>query len=248
MIRFSTILSFFCLFGLSGGLFPAHAQASCSVEDTACLLSAIEQTATNIEQPRWRNQAYRDLAVSKGMNGDYDGAASLVGKIDNPDTQAMTIRAIGMALALHKDLPDSEYRTMFAKLDKAATTIQNEGAKDIAYTYIAMAQAFAGLDGDATTTTQQMTNDALRHKAYAETAEIQAERGVYDEALKSINAIDSTAFKNKALGVVSAIYIKKDLMDEALRLAMMISNPTKKADALQKILNHQQGLDNDVRG
>jgi hypothetical protein len=44
------------------------------------------------------------------------------------------------------------------------------------------------------------------------------------------------------LGVVASIYIKKEKTDKALELAMMITNPTKKAHTLQKILNHQQGL------
>jgi hypothetical protein len=237
MIRFSTIL-LICLTFIP----PTYAKTLCNNGTTSCLIEMIEDTVSQISEPRWRNQAYRDLAISKGFKGNYDAAALLVNRIDNPDTQAMTIRAIGMAIAIKQDLSDTTYKRAFARLDKAAQTITNEGAKDIAYTYIAMAQAFAGLDNDATKTTIQMTNPALRHKAYAETAEIQAERGADAEALKSINAIESVSFKNKALGVVASIYIKKEKTDKALELAMMITNPTKKAHTLQKILNHQQGL------
>lgn len=220
-------------------------ERNCDVNDTACLFTIIETEAAKITESRWRNHAYRDLGVSKAMAGDYDGAAALVAHIDNPDTQAMTIRAIGMAVAIHQDLSDDTYRTIFAKLDKAAEIITNAGAKDIAYTYIAMAEAFAGLDADAAATTNNMSNPALKHKAYAETAEIQANRGDFNAAMSSINAIDSLAFKNKALATVSGIFAKQKQYEAALKTAQAITNPTTKAQAVQNILNHRQNLVND---
>lgn len=220
----------------------------CMVDDTACLFSMIEDTAADIPESRWRNQAYRDLAVSKALAGDYDEAVLLIDQIDNADTQAMTVRAIGMAVAIHQDLSDETYRLIFSKLDGKAATIPDAGAKDIAYTYIAMAQAFAKLDEDATKTAQGMTNPALKHKAYAETAEIQAERGDYAASLKSINAIDSVAFKNKALATVSAIFVKRGEYVQALSLAFMLTNPTKKAEAIQKIVNARLGLNKSAGG
>ena len=185
----------------------------------------------------------RDLAVSKAMEGDYDGAVALIGRIDNPDTQAMTVRAIGMAVALHRDLDDQTYKNIFQKLSVASGNIKDSGAKDIGYTYIAMAQAFAGLDDDATLTTQAMTNLALKHKAYGETAEIQAERGDYTRAMASIMAIDSDAFRNKALEIVSGIFVKRGEFDHAFNTAQKITNPQRKAESLQKLLNVQQGLE-----
>lgn len=223
---------------------PAFAQQEtpCTASDHTCLFETIETEAAKITESRWRNYAYRDLAVSKAMDGDYDGAITLIGKIDNADTQAMTIRAIGMAVAIHQDLSEETYRMIFKKLDGAAETITNSGAKDIAYTYIAMAEAFAGLDQDATETTANMTNPALKHKAFGETAEIQADRGDFDAAMNSINAIDSLAFKNKALGIVSGIFVKQQKYDEALKAAQAITNSTKKVEAIQKILNARQNL------
>ena len=106
-----------------------------------------------------------------------------------------------------------------------------------------MAQAFAGLDDDATLTTQAMTNPSLKHKAYGETAEIQAERGDYTRAIASITAIDSDAFRNKALNTVSAIFVKRGEFDYALNTATQITNAQKKVDAIQNILNTRQGLD-----
>lgn len=226
----------------------AHAQQSCTPTDMSCLFKTIEAEALKMDEPRWRNQAYRDLAVSKAMNNDINGATALIKKINNADTKAMTIRAIGMAVAIHQNLTSEQYRAIFANLDKAAQGINDEGAKDIAYTYIAMAQAFANLDNDATNTTRQMTNPALKHKAYGETAEIQAERGDKDAALASINAINSTAFKNKALGIVSNIFLKQGNTETALFFAMKIENPTKKISAIQKIIDVHQGLNDAPKG
>jgi hypothetical protein len=219
-----------------------QARASCATNDMPCLFKIIESETMKMDEPRWRNQAYRDLAVSKAMAADYDGATALINQIDNADTQAMTIRAIGMAIAIHQDLSDETYKHVFAKLDKSAQGIKDDGAKDIAYTYIAMAQAFAGLDNDAMQTTLQMTNPALKNKAYGETAEIQAERGDKAAALASLNAIGSSAFKNKALAIVSGIFLKNNDVDTALSMAMMIDNPTKKISAIQKIIDKEQGL------
>jgi len=220
----------------------AQTKDSCLPQDITCLLSTINSESQKIIEPKWKNNSLRDLAVSTAFHGDIDGAINLISKIDNADTQAMTIRAIGMALAIHKKLTPEEYKVIFTKLDKAAKIITVEGARDIAYTYIAMAQAFAGLDGDATLTTQSMVNEALRHKAYAETAEIQAKRGDFNASAKSLNAITSTAFKNKASANVSEIFVKADDYDSALKIANLIDNPVTKAGAYQKIVDAQLGL------
>jgi hypothetical protein len=238
----STFLLIISMMIISGHTLAQEVK-QCQVEDHACLFSIIETEAESMTESRWRNQAYRDLAVSYIMEGKINSAVGLVDKIDNPDTQAMTIRAMGMAVALHQDLDDAQYRVIFQKLDEKAATIKDEGAKDVAYTYIAMAQAFAELDDDATKTTENMTNPALKHKAFGETAEIQAERGEYDLAMQSINAIDSIAFKNKALGIVSGIFVKKEQYDRALSTAMQITNSAKKISAIQKIIDARQGTD-----
>lgn len=217
-------------------------EMTCEVTNTNCIQSMINTETQNISEPRWKNQAYRNLAVSTAFSGNLDTAISYILKIDNSDTQAMTIRAIGMALAIHKDLEDVEYKNIFKKLENASLEIKDEGARDIAYTYIAMAQAFAGLDTDATATTDNMKNPALKHKAFGETAEIQAERGDYDASIKSINAIKSMSFKNKALGIVSSIFLKSGDITHAYKCAVAITNPMKKVKSLQNIVNHKIGL------
>jgi hypothetical protein len=219
------------------------ADITCQATNVTCIQSSIATETQNITEPRWKNQSYRDLAVSIAFAGDIDHAINYIKKIDNSDTQAMTIRAIGMTLAIHKELSIEEYQVIFKKLNDFTPTIIDEGARDIAYTYIAMAQAFAGLDDDAHTTTLVMKKSALKHKAYGETAEIQAERGDFTRAVASINAIDSISFRNKALGIVSAIFLKSNDIDHAYKTAVQITNPTKKANALQKIVNAQIGLD-----
>jgi hypothetical protein len=215
----------------------------CETVNTACLNSVIPSTIEGITEPRWRDFANRDYAIATAFDGDIDGAVEIIMKIENPDTKAMAIRATGMALAIHKDLSDVEYRAIFKKLDGAAATIDHEGARDIAYTYIAMAQAFAGLDQDATETTKAMVKPELKYKAFGETAEIQAQRGDFEAAMRSISMINSTAFKNKALGLVSNIFLKQDDYDRAFEAASQITNPTKKAGAYQKILDAQLGLE-----
>lgn len=213
--------------------------------DSQNLISTLGNEIQNIQEPRWRNFAYRDFAESLAFNGDIDAAISIIDKIDSQDTKAMTIRAIGMVLAIHKDLNDDTYRMIFDKLADKATTIEDEGARDIAYTYIAMAQAFAGLNDDAIKTTVAMVNPALKYKAFGETAEIQAERGDFESAIKTINLIDSISFKNKSLETISKIFVEQNSLKKAQILANQITNPTKKASAIQTIFNTKIGL-NDI--
>lgn len=236
---------YFCMILILMGATPTAARdmVQCTADDTKCLKGMIASQTATIEEPRWRDAAYRDLAVSMAFEGNTDGAVQFIPRINSPDTQAMTIRAIGMALAIHKDLPVAEYRALFQKLDQAAAQITHEGARDIAYTYIAMAQAFAGLDEDATKTTEAMAKPELKNKAFGETAEIQAERGNVKAAMKSLDLIESVAFKNKALAKVSDILVRQGDYANALSLAQTITNPTSQVKALQQIVDVQIGLE-----
>lgn len=233
---------------------PANAQenapATCAdPADRACLSGLIEQSAGQITEAPWRDQTLRDLAASRTIAGDTDGAIALVPRIQNPDTRAMAIRTIGMAAALYGKYTYIQYKGLFAKLTQQAGTIAEEGPRGIAFTYIAMSQAFARLDDDAAATAAAMTNDALRYKAYGETAEIQAERGDFTRASASLASIESASFRNKAYQTVSGIFATKGDYKSALDLATKIDNPVKRAQALQKLLNQieeaQQGPRND---
>jgi len=215
--------------------------ASCSsATDRACIANRIVADADSITEENWRDQTLRDAASSLTYDGRVDDAIALVAKIKNPDTKAMTIRAIGMAAALYGHDNPPTLRAIFTKLDKAAKTIDQPDANAIAYTYISMAQAFAGLDEDAWATAASMTNAALKRKAFAETAEIQAERGDLAAAMKSIGYIDIDSYRNKAYQNVAEILIKSGKFDAALASGQAITNPMKRAQVLQEILKAQE--------
>lgn len=220
---------------------PASAQALCgSAADRACITAEILKSAKETQEASWRDQALRDLSASLTYDKRIDDAIALVPQISNPDTQAMTIRTIGMTAALYgKDSPE-QLKETFEKLNKAAQQIKHPAANAIAYTYIAMAQAFAGLDEDAWSTAGAMTSPELKHKAFAETAEIQAERGDINAAMQSISKIDAASFRNKAYQSVGAILIKAGKHDEALRAISAIDNPMKRAQGLQGLLKAQE--------
>ncbi len=218
--------------------FPAQAQ-TCTAVDRACLLDMLEETAGAIEKDSWRNQTYREMAKTLAFEGDIDRAIGLIERITSPDTQAMTIRGIGMAAADNK-LPQEDYDIIFGKLHEAAKKIDHDASHAIALTYIAMAQAFAGDDKGATETAKAMENDSLRNKAFGESAEIQAERGDLNAALASIAHIDDPAFRNKAHRLIAKILAKNARYEDALQATMKIDNAYMKAETLQFILDQQK--------
>ena len=211
---------------------------TCEISDKLCLMKEIKESADKIENQSWRDKAYRELAKSYTYEGFSDEAIALIAQIKTPDTQAMTIRGIGMAAADSKWPDKKRYDALFKKLTMEAEKIEHPPSHAIAYTYIAMAQAFAGDDAGATKTAKAMTNDALRNKAFGETAEIQAERGDYDAAMASIKEVGSLSFRNKAYTIVSAIFTKRGELDKAYKTAQNIENSYKRAQILQDIVNY----------
>lgn len=211
----------------------------CALENRACIIQALQSSATQIDNPAWRDQTYREIAKTMAFEGDVDSAIALISKIETPDTQAMTIRGIGMAVADNNLKPEEEQQ-VFVKLREEAEKIQHAPSYAIALTYIAMAQAFAGDNEGAWKTASDMENEALRHKAYAETAEIQAEKGDFEAAMKSIGLIGSAAFQNKAYGTISKILADSGRLAEALKAAEAVTNAYKKAQALQHVLDVQK--------
>lgn len=218
----------------------APPQEPCQIEDRACVLKQIEDIAPAIDNKNWHDQTLRELAKTYAFEGDTDKAISLIPEIKTPDTQAMTIRGIGMAAAGNK-LTKEQYESLFTKLRAVAdSTIKHPPSYAIALTYIAMAQAFAKDNEGAWKTAGSMENAALRHKAFAETAEIQAENGDFEASMHSIGLIESEAFRNKAYNVVSKIFAEKKLYQEALNAAAKITNAYKRAEALQFTLDRQK--------
>lgn len=238
------ILFLFIFFVATGIWSAGYAQdsaesLSCNAEDRACILELLETEALSIENTAWRDQVTRELAKTLAADGDLEKAISLIERIENPDTKAMTIRGIGMAAA-DLQLSPAEYTQLWVRLRAEADKIGHPPSYAIALTYIAMAQAFAGDNEGAWQTASEMENDALRHKAYGETAEIQAERGDYDSAMKSIGFIDSLAFRNKAYETVSNILANNRKFEESLKAAMAIDNAYKRATAIQYLLDKQK--------
>lgn len=219
--------------------FPAYAQDTpCNAEDKACMLEQLEILTGEISEQKWKDQTYRELAKLLAQEKQGDKAITLIDKIENPDTKAMTIRGIGMGAADAEMLPD-EYDELFIKLRAEAEKIEHPPSYAIALTYIAMAQAFAGDDNGAFATAKDMDNDALRNKAFGESAEIQAENGRFDEAMASIAAIESAAFRDKAYRTISKIFANRKKYDEALESAMAIDNSYQKAQSVLYILAKQ---------
>lgn len=215
---------------------------TCGVDDRACILKSLADSAAAIERPDWRDQTYRELAKTYAHDGAVDSAITVIAKINSPDTQALTIRGIGMAAA-DNNLPKEQHDSTFKKLRAAAETIKDPPSYAIALTYIAMAQAFAHDDEGAWATAAGMENASLRHKAYGETAEIQAERGDFAAVGKSIGFIDSPSYKDKAWRTVSKILADKKRLDEALKAANAVTNAYERAEALQYMLDAQKPRD-----
>lgn len=204
----------------------------CDISNRACILKQIEDSAPAIENKSWRDQVLREAAKTYAFDGNLNAALAVIPKIHSPDTKAMTIRGIGMAMA-DRDLSPEIYTSAFNDLRGAADTIKHPPSYAIALTYIAMSQAFAGDNIGAWATAADMDNDALRYKAYAETAEIQAEKGDFAAAMKSIGYIESEAFKNKAYSITSKILAEGGQIEQSYLAAMNITNNYKRATALQ---------------
>ncbi len=219
-------------------LTPSAVQAKCAMTDKLCVMAEIKETADKIEKQSWRDQAYRELAKSYTYEGHEDKAIALIDIIKTPDTKAMTIRGIGMAAADSEWKDQKRYTTLFTNLTAEAEKITHPPSYAIAYTYIAMAQAFAKDDAAAMATARKMKNDALRNKAFGETAEIQAERGDFKAAMASITEIGSLSFRNKAYATVSRIFSKSGELDKAYQAAQKIDNASTKTTVLQNIVNY----------
>lgn len=237
---------FFTVFFLAIGTAPAFAaapaplvpQPPCKGADRACLFKELGQSAASIEDDKWRDISYRELAKSLAAENRLDEAMALIPKIVTPDTQALTIRGIGMAAATLNLTPD-QYSALFKSLAQEADKISQPASKDIAYTYIAMSQSFAKQDTAALATARSMTNPALKHKAFGEIAEVQAERKDTAAAMATLMEIDSPAYKNKSTRTITLLLADRGLFDEAAMAAHQITNPTLKAEALQYILTKQ---------
>lgn len=235
MRKLYTTILLLGVFFLSVNIFKARAETlpsmltSCQGRDLKCILDYTAMHLNAIKEDNWRDQIIRDLVMRYADSGYKDEAIALIPKVQNPDTKAMSIRAAGFGLAKysHQESHATD-RAYFTRLDELANTIKHDGARAIAFTYIAMGEALAGLDEDATQTALDMKNSALRNKALGESAEIQSERSDLVAAQKSIAHIDDAAFRDKAYTTTAEIFIKQGQYDNALAMAEKIQNAYKK--------------------
>ncbi len=211
---------------------------ACAGTDRGCLLKTLEGVTDTIGESQWRDQTYRELAKLLTHDRKTDQAIALIGKIQDPDTKAMTIRGIGMAAAAMK-LGQPAYDALFTRLEAEAKKIDHPPSRSIAFTYIAMSQAFAGDDAGAMKTAQAMENSALRNKAHNEAAKIQADRNEFDAALASIAAIDDPAFRDKAHFTISRIFADSQRYSQALTASDKIVNTYQRAQAILYLLAKQ---------
>ncbi|AEP09765.1 hypothetical protein [Micavibrio aeruginosavorus] len=233
--RFATLLAALILLSSAG----AQAQdAACAGSDTACILSVLDKTADTITDKKWRDQTLREVAKLYAAKGNTDQAIAMIGKIENPDTRALTIRGIGMAVARLNWTAD-KYGPVFTSLQTEAAKIDHAASHAIALTYIAMSQAYAGDDAGATATAKSMTNAALRNKAFAENAEIQAARGDVDTALASLAAVEDAQYRDKQAQIVAKILTDSGAYDKAIRIANSIATPYAQAQAMLYIAAKQ---------
>jgi hypothetical protein len=215
---------------------PVLAQ-TCQATNTACVMDEIYTLSSKIDKSSWRDKTLRELAKSYTHEGKEKKAIDLIEKIENPDTKALTIRGIGFAAADNKWNDIERYKALFNTLALEAEKIEHKPSYAIAYTYIAMAQAFAGDNQGAMSTAKSMQDSALRNKAFGETAEIQAEQGDIENALLSIAQIDSLSFRNKAYSTIAKIFTKAGDAPNAYQAAQKIENAYLKSQALQNIVN-----------
>ncbi len=236
---------FFTCFFISIFIFNiTPVKAACNVSDKLCVMAEIKQNTDLIENKNWRDKALRELAKAYTHEGYEDKAIALIAEIQTPDTKAMTIRGIGMAAADNEWNDKARYAKLFKALGVQAEKIEHAPSHAIAYTYIAMSQAFARDNEGAMATARSMKNDALRHKAFGETAEIQAEYGDFEAAMMSINAIESEAFRNKAYGTVAKIFIREGKLKEAYEAGQKITNSYARTQVLQSVVNYDNEEEN----
>lgn len=229
-----------CLVAATTGALATAQQTTppCPTAERVCLLARLETLAATIDQQKWRDRTLRELAKTLAFDGHTDRALAQMRLIENPDTRAMAIRGIGMAVAERKT-PAPDRDTIYTALRKEAELIAHAPSRAIALTYVAMAQAFAGDDEAARQTALTMENPALRHKALGETAEIEAQRGDIDQLKRSLAAIDDATYRSKSTLTVVKILARGRHFDAAAALVQTIANPTLQTEGVQFILDQQ---------
>ena len=233
------IFTFFALFGFT--LTVSADPSSCALQQDddamlSCAGAALDKLIPQIYNTRWRDQSFREQAKILIRHGSVDKAMSLLPQISNEDTKALTIRAIGIGMA-ELPLAPAAQNEYFDTLHKQAMTISHTGSQEIAMTYIAIAEASAGLFERALTSARTLRTNSLRNKSYQEIAEVLSAKGDTDNSFAALNLIDDPSFRNKAYGVIAAVFIKHGQLAAALQFAEHIEDPYIKSNSFLNIMN-----------
>ncbi len=233
------IVALFLLFMALSPPLQAAENKPCAGEDKLCLFDMLEQSTTAVTEQSWQESTWREMAKLLTHQGQEARAVSLISRIKSPDTQAMTVRGIGIAAAEDGWIDRARYDALFTHLKAEAAKIADPPSNAIAMNYIADAQALSGDDAGSMETALSMANPEMRNKALYDSAKYQAEGGRLGAALAGIAAMDDPAFRNKAWRAVSKIFADAGDYDNALRAMEPMDNAYQKAQAVLYILTKQ---------
>ena len=210
---------------------------TCNHRIQKCLLTDLQAAISLIDDQTWADRARREFAKTQATLGDADVAMQAAGKIKNPDTRAMAIRGIAIAVAESERNAPVKHR-LFSKLMARADAIAHPPSRFIALTYIAKARAIAGYDNKAYATAAGIENPDMRNKAYGAIAQAQANSGRINALTISLGKIDDNGYRNRQRKTTAKILARNNNMKAARRIAATIEgNALLKAKALQTLLN-----------
>ncbi len=205
---------------------------SCRDVSISCLADDLSNTLAILDNKRWSDQGFRDLAEILILDNQPAQAREAIQKIEDPDTRAMAIRKSGMALA-DAPMTETQKKNSFIMLKEEANAIEHKPSMGIALTYIAIAESESGFYEDAVKSVPIIDNVSLRNKAYAEIAEVQARVGLGDMSLPNVERIETLAFKNQVAKRISGVLAENNDIENAYKAIKLISNDAQKAAALQ---------------
>lgn len=203
-----------------------------------CALDELKSFIPKINNPRWRDQSYREFAKALIHAGEYEEAIKQVRQITNDDTKGLTLRAIGVGLnAL--ELENATLIEIFDKLHIEANNIKHLGSKEIALTYLAIAESMSDLYDRAIQTAKEIETKSLQNKSFQEIAEVMAGKNDEEKALLALQHIENHAFQNKAYGIIAGVLIKSGNLKAAFKTIEHIDDPYIRSNALLNAVNAQ---------
>jgi hypothetical protein len=222
-------------------------KTSCKEDIRSCLLDDLKAAITKIDKQTWTDRALRDFAKVQAELGTVTPALKAAQKIDNPDTRAMALRGIAIAVAQSERYAPAQ-DTILAKISRQAKTMDHAPSRAIARTYIAKALAIAGHDRSAYETAAKIDNGDMRNKAYGAIAEAQARQGHTQAVITSLGKVDDAGYRNRQYKTTAKMLADKGDMKAARRLANAIEgNAVLRAGTLQALLNRISKKQDGVR-